>query len=71
MAQHAPRGTESAQGIFSVSQQDETPLHLASNGGHANVCTLLLDRGASVEARNDNVTLATLRVKHSDACLHV
>ena len=36
-------------------RQDGTPLHYAAMGGHESVCTLLLDRGASLEARNEDV----------------
>jgi len=38
-----------------VYHQDQTPLHCAASKGHANVCALLLDRGASLEALDDDV----------------
>ena len=37
------------------AHQDQSPLHYAANHGHESVCALLLDRGASLEARNKDV----------------
>jgi len=53
------------------TQQGETPLHQAAVRGHANVCAVLLDRGASLDARNNLVSLAFIRVERSDPCLSV
>ena len=51
---------------FSCLPQNLTPLHWAAAGGHANVCALLLDRGASLEALDKHVLYVGLRHKHSD-----
>ena len=37
------------------AHQGRTPLHLAALGGRETVCALLLDRGASLEARTIHV----------------
>ena len=48
--------------------QGQSPLHLAAFRGHANVCALLLDRGASVDARTRYVT--RLLCASTPVCLH-
>jgi len=39
------------------TRQNRTPLHFAADKGHANVCALLLDRGASLEVPDLRVRL--------------
>jgi len=41
--------------VSRFTHQGQTPLHWAALGGLVHVCALLLDRGASLEARNDHV----------------
>jgi len=58
-----PHSAPSNRGIClfrSPAQQVKTPLHCAADRGDADVCALLLDRGASVEARDLAVRLCVL-----------
>jgi len=49
-----------AQWLPRSTQQGDTPLHCAAASGHANVCTLLLDRGASLQPVDIAVRLLAL-----------
>lgn len=39
---------------FSTLQADRTPLHLAALQGHSTLTSLLIGRGASVNAKDEN-----------------
>ena len=44
------------------AHQGQTPLHLAALKGRETVCALLLDRGASLKAQDDDVRLCVVSV---------
>ena len=67
VAQQTQRGMDSARRMcLGLTQQGHTPLHRAAVRGHADVCAVLLDRGALLEARDDSVSLVSMHVKYSD-----
>jgi ankyrin repeat protein len=54
--------THSASTLFCVAQDDVTPLHVAALNGHVEVATLLVERGAVVDAKQKVSVTSTARV---------
>jgi ankyrin repeat protein len=45
-------GTTNTEGVNTKGYRDNTPLHLACQQGHYELCKLLIERGANVKSRN-------------------
>jgi len=56
---------EHGASLSAVNQSGWTPLHVAASNGHSDVCQLLLDHGARIDAVT-NVSIGTMNTEMNE-----